>query len=158
MTRRPGRAAVRLGVPTLLVASCAGAATVSLNASKPDIPSFAFGSHVVLAVQVALVLFYGALLLLVPLVRALDGDLPIELSLRGARWEEGVSEVSDELVARQRSAEERALREDLEIKAVLRSLEEELSESEESLEDILDQALERISALEEKVMSREARH
>jgi hypothetical protein len=88
---------------------------------------------------------------LVPLVRALVGDLPIELSLRGPRWEEGVSEISDELVAKQRIAEERALREDLEIRAVLRSLAEELSESEESLEDNLDQALERISALEEKV-------
>jgi hypothetical protein len=48
MTRRPEGAAVRWGVPALIVASCAGAAVVSLNASKPDIPSFAFGSHVVL--------------------------------------------------------------------------------------------------------------
>ena len=36
----------------------------------------------------AIVLFYAFLLIFVPLVRAARGDLPIELSLRGARWEE----------------------------------------------------------------------
>jgi hypothetical protein len=38
---------VRLGVPALLIASCGGAAAVSWHASVSDIPSFAFGSHVV---------------------------------------------------------------------------------------------------------------
>lgn len=76
------RDVVRFGIPALLVASCAGAVAVSLHASKSEVPSFAFGSHIVLAVQIALLFFYGALLLLVPLVRALfDGELPVELSL-----------------------------------------------------------------------------
>lgn len=35
-----------------------------------------------------LALFYGFLLLFLPLVRALKGQLPVELSLRGPRYEE----------------------------------------------------------------------
>ena len=36
----------------------------------------------------SLIFFYVFLLLFVPLVRALQGQLPIELSTRGARWQE----------------------------------------------------------------------
>ena len=36
----------------------------------------------------ALILFYSFLLLFVPLVRGLEGHLPIELTARGARWQE----------------------------------------------------------------------
>jgi hypothetical protein len=103
------RAAVRWGVPALLAVSCVGAAAVSLHARGSDIPGFAFGSHVVLAVQIALIFFYGGLLLLVPLVRALsDGHLPIELSLRGARWTEEALGFGEVLLARQADAEARA--------------------------------------------------
>jgi hypothetical protein len=35
----------------------------------------------------ALAIFYAFLLFFVPLVRAARGELPIELSFRGARWE-----------------------------------------------------------------------
>lgn len=98
---RSGLLPIRLGIPVLLVASCAGAAAVSWHADASAIPSFAFRSHVVLAVQLALLFFYAALLLLVPVARALfDGDLPIELSLRGARWTEEALVVGDDLLAR----------------------------------------------------------
>lgn len=83
---RAERAIVRLGIPALLIASCAGAAAVSWHATASEIPSFAFRSHIVLALQVAVLLFYGALLLLVPLVRAIfDGDLPTERAANGGR-------------------------------------------------------------------------
>jgi uncharacterized membrane protein len=85
MIRR--RSAARWAVPLLLLASCAGATAVSSQVTA--VPSLALGSHVVLALQITLVFFYGSLLLLVPLVRALEGDLPVELTLRGARWSDG---------------------------------------------------------------------
>jgi hypothetical protein len=157
LTHRPERAAVRWGVPALLVGSCAGAAIVSLNASKPDIPSFAFGSHVVLAVQVALILFYGALLLLVPLVRALDGDLPIELSLKGARWTEDFRGIEDEFLIRQASAEARALQADADRMEEVRLLRQELEQGDPGLEELVVRALERIDALEEEGGSRSSR-
>jgi hypothetical protein len=149
------RVIVRLGIPVLLVGSCAGAVGVSLHANPSEIPSFAFGSHVVLAVQIALLLFYGALLLLVPLVRALfDGDLPVELSLRGARWKERMFEVGDELLTRQVEVEDEALRVDIGVHEQVRLLREELTEADETLEGIADQMLARIVALEEKVENR----
>ncbi len=148
MTRRPERPAVRWGVLALLVASGAGAVIVSLNSSMSDIPSFAFGSHVVLAVQVALVLFYGALLLLVPLVRALDGDLPVELSLRGARWTEEAFGIGDEVLARQKRAEEKAAKADLDIKKEVRLLREQLKDAGQAQDKLVSLAFERIAALE----------
>jgi hypothetical protein len=152
------RVIVRLGVPALLVGSCVGAAAVSWHAATSEIPSFAFGSHVVLAVQVALLLFYGAMLLLVPLMRALfDGDLPVELSLRGARWKEGVFGFGEKSLARQAEAEERAVRADADIKEEIHHLRRELKEGDLAQEEIADQALGRIKLLEEAVGSRETR-
>lgn len=95
------RAGVRLGIPVLLVCAAVSAVLVSLHASKSEVPDFAFGSHVVLAVQLALLFSYGALLLLVPLVRALaGGELPIELSMRGARFAEKLGESNKTTVDR----------------------------------------------------------
>jgi hypothetical protein len=103
--RHAERRIARLGIPILLVASCDGGAAVSWHATKSEIRGFAPDSHFVLAVQVALLFFYGALLLLVPLVRAFfDGDLPIELSLRGARWREEVFGIGDEFLISQATA------------------------------------------------------
>jgi len=52
-------------------------------------------------VQLALLFFYAALLLLVPLLRALfAGELPIELSLKGARWSESVEVLGDDFSRR----------------------------------------------------------
>ena len=146
------RLIVRLGVPLLLVGSCAGAVDVSWHTPKSEIPSFALGSHLVLAVQVALLLFYGALLLLVPLVRALsDGDLPVELSLRGARWKEGMQGIGGELLIRQANAENEAFRIDAEVKGGIRRLKDELREVEITQEGITDGTLRRIKALERAV-------
>jgi hypothetical protein len=101
------RGIVRFGIPALMACSAVGATLVSLHATKPEIPSFAFGSHVVLAVQLTLLFFYGALLLLVPLVRAVSGgELPIELSMRGARFAEAkLTDASGETVERLEEAE-----------------------------------------------------
>jgi hypothetical protein len=100
---------VRLGTPALLVGSCAGAAAVSWHLHVSEIPSFAFRSHVVLAVQVALLFFYAALLL-----------------LEGRREE-------------------------------IKYLRQELAEVEEALERVAEQAIKRIDASVEKVMSRGSR-
>ncbi|HVX32709.1 MAG TPA: hypothetical protein VHA80_06150 [Solirubrobacterales bacterium] len=145
------RLIVRLGIPPLLVAACAGAAAVSWHAARSEIPGFAFHSHVVLAVQIALLLFYGSLLLLVPLVRALfDGDLPIELSLRGARWTEELPGFGRDFVTRQEIAEADALRADADRKEEIRLLRKELREVDQIQKDVVDSALRRIKALEEK--------
>jgi hypothetical protein len=149
--RRKGRerVAVRVGIPLLLVASCVGATAVSWHASKSEIPSFAFGNHVVLAVQIALLFFYSGLLLLVPLVRALfEGDLPIELTLRGARWREELYGFGAESTARQIEAEERASRADAGIKTEIRRLKEVLKEAEMTHEKMSERLLRRIVALE----------
>jgi hypothetical protein len=157
MTRRPGRAAIRWGVPTLLIASCATAATVSSHTSRSDIPSAAFGSHLVLAVQLALIFFYGSLLLLVPAVRALEGDLPIELSLKGARWAEDFRGVEDELMVRQTDAEAEAVLADADRKEEIRLLGQELIRGDLALEILVRGALERIDALEEEGVGRGSR-
>jgi hypothetical protein len=79
------RWAIRIIVPLALV--IATLAAVLLPHSKP-LPAIALGSRWILYAVRALALFYGFLLVFVPLVRALRGVLPIELSLRGARWQE----------------------------------------------------------------------
>lgn len=123
------RTAVRLGIPVLLLASTTGAFAVSLHTAKPEIPSFAFGSHVVLAVQIALLFFYSALLLLVPLIRALtEGTLPIELSLKGARWTEGIDGLSDEVLERQEEAEKKALNDNFEMHQEIETLRKTMKE------------------------------
>lgn len=148
------RAAIRLGVPVLLLASAGGAVAVSLHTPTSTIPSIAFGSHVVLAVQVALLFFYAGLLLLVPLMRALsDGDLPIELSLKGARWTEDIEEFGDEVSDRQAEAEERRLTTDIAFEGKLEMLGEELEAMVKSQEDDADGFDARIAALEKQINS-----
>jgi hypothetical protein len=79
------RWAVRIVVPAALL--CAALAAILLPHAQP-LPAVALGSRWILYALRALALFYGFLLLFVPLVRSLRGLLPIELSMRGARWEE----------------------------------------------------------------------
>lgn len=123
-------ATVRLGIPTLLLTSMAGACAVSLHTATSEIPAFAFGSHAVLAVQVTLLFFYAALLLLVPLMRALfDGALPVELSLKGARWAEEVVELEGEILERQDLDKAKAL-------AVEAEIGEEIEEIWERIRDL----------------------
>ena len=117
------RTAIRLGIPALLVASTSGALVVSLRTSASTIPSFAFGSQVVLAVQLALLFFYATLLLLVPLIRALtDGELPIELSLKGARWSESIEVVGDDLFDRLAEVDEKLLSAELQARKEIEEL------------------------------------
>jgi hypothetical protein len=129
------RAAIRFGVPALFLVSTASAVVVSLNTAKSAIPSFAFGSHVVLAVQLTLLFFYAALLLLVPLMRALvDGALPVELSLKGARWAEDLGDLGDRVLERQAAEEEKAQKENFEMQreiATLRRILEEVTDYDE---------------------------
>jgi hypothetical protein len=76
---------IRIAVPTAFVAAVLAA--ILLPHTKP-LPAVALGSRWILYALRALALFYGFLLFFVPLVRAIRGVLPIELSFRGARWQE----------------------------------------------------------------------
>jgi hypothetical protein len=155
MTRRPDSKAVRWAIPILLVIACAGAALVSGQAA--GVPTVALGNHVVFALQLTLVFFYGSLLLLVPLVRALDGDLPIELSLKGARWTDGFQGLGEDVLAWRREAIESEFQSGVGIRTEVQVLREDLGEMEEVQELVLDQVLGRLAEIEEKVMSRESR-
>jgi hypothetical protein len=79
------RWAIRIAIPAALL--CATLAAILLPHPQP-LPAVALGSRWILDALRALALFYGFLLLFVPLLLALRGVLPIELSMRGARWEE----------------------------------------------------------------------
>jgi uncharacterized membrane protein len=121
------RASVRLVIPVLLLGSAAGAVIVSLHATKSEIPSFAFGSHAVLAVQLSLLFFYAALLLGVPLVRALaGGELPIELSMRGARFAEKLGESNKETLDRLKELEKRTTDSDAQARASFKAMGESI--------------------------------
>lgn len=54
----------------------------------------------------AILFFYGFLLLFVPVLRALEGVLPIELSTRGARYAEASQEAIQDLTDRIGAAED----------------------------------------------------
>jgi uncharacterized membrane protein len=149
MSRRRDSPTIRWAVPLLLLASCAGATAVSTRATT--VPALALGSHVVLALQLALLFFYGSLLLLVPLIRALDGDLPVELTLRGARWSEQIDGFGGEVLKRQDVAEERGDRNQLELAQEVRRLRERLDEADRAQRELSEQAIARIVVLEEKV-------
>lgn len=87
------RAAVRIVVPFAFVVSGLIATLVAYRADRP--PAISFGSHLIFAAELLLFGFYGLLLVLVPLVRAIgDGELPIELTTRGARFAERAVEDS----------------------------------------------------------------
>lgn len=89
-----GRRAIRLAVPLALLLSILGGMLLPRSGRLPGI---ALGTDWILYGIRTLALFYGFLLLFVPLVRALSGQLPIELTLRGARYEDEASESVDDL-------------------------------------------------------------
>jgi hypothetical protein len=67
------------------------AAAVGVGIALPvpsSLPSVALGSSELLRIERSLAFLYALLLVLVPLVRGLEGQLPIELSTSGARWQE----------------------------------------------------------------------
>ena len=79
----------RWAVPVTVATAFALAVTGgSLLPYTGALPGPALGTTWVLYALRALVIFYGLLLLVIPLLRALRGELPVELSVRGARYEE----------------------------------------------------------------------
>jgi hypothetical protein len=95
------RWAIRIVVPAALL--CAASAAILLPHAQP-LPAVALGSRWILYALRALALFYGFLLLLVPVVRALHSVLPIELSMRGARWQETSAAVAGALATLEAAA------------------------------------------------------
>jgi len=81
---------VRVYVAAAFVAAIA--ATVALEV--PDtLPAITFHTELVFVAERGLVLFYVALLAMLPLVRSVSrGDMPIEVSTRGARYQELTTE------------------------------------------------------------------
>jgi hypothetical protein len=90
------RAAVRIVVPFAFVSAGLVATLVAYRTDRP--PAWAFENSLVFAGVLLLFGFYGVLLIFVPLVRAVaSGELPIELTARGARFTEKGAD--DSLVA-----------------------------------------------------------
>jgi hypothetical protein len=87
------RAAVRIVVPFAFVSAALVATFVAYRTDRP--PGVAFENHLIFGGELLLLGFYGMLLVLVPLVRAIGGgELPIELTARGARFAEKAAEDS----------------------------------------------------------------
>lgn len=81
------RGFVRLFVPVVFVASGVAAGLISCNTKTA--PGIAFNNHLIYAGLLFLLLFYGLLLLALPLVRAVfAGELPTELTTKGPRYPE----------------------------------------------------------------------
>jgi len=97
------RRAIRLVVPG------AAAAAIALGIAVPvphSLPGSALGSQGLFWVERAILFFYGFLLLFVPVLRALEGVLPIELSTRGARYAEASDAAVEALTQRLADVEE----------------------------------------------------
>jgi hypothetical protein len=86
------RAFVRALVGAALVAavSTCAAVPIPLDAQgDPELPALAFGQEGLYRLEVALLVFYGSLLLITPAFLGLArGRLPIEISARGAKFAE----------------------------------------------------------------------
>jgi hypothetical protein len=130
------RAAVRLVVPFAFVSAGLVATFVAYQADHP--PAIAFENRLVFAGELLVLTFYGVLLVLVPLVRAIaGGELPIELNARGARYAEGAVEES---LSSTRQLSER-----------VEALEDELGEHEERSERSNGQSVRRAIDLESEL-------
>jgi glutathione S-transferase len=94
--------AIRFVIPAAALVAVA----IGIALPTPDsLPQVALGSRELLWLERSLVFFYGFLLLFVPLLRALAGELPIELTARGARYAEASERALEELDARLSEAE-----------------------------------------------------
>jgi hypothetical protein len=81
------RALVRLIVPLAFIVAVAVAYGIADGTDRA--PSVAFQNHLVFGGELLLLSFYALLLLTVPLVRGVfAGELPVELTTRGARYPE----------------------------------------------------------------------
>jgi hypothetical protein len=79
-------------VPPLVAVVVAAAIGVGIGLPVPtELPGVALGSTELLRAERSLAFLYAFLLVLVPLARGLQGQLPIELSTRGARWQESTA-------------------------------------------------------------------
>jgi hypothetical protein len=90
------RALVRALIGTALVLAvwaCVLAPIPQSAQGDPDLPALAFGQTGLYRLEVALLVFYGGLLLITPTVSGLArGQLPIEISARGAKFAEGADD------------------------------------------------------------------
>jgi len=92
--------AVRLIIPLLFAAS--GASAIAVVDATRIAPAVAFGNRFVFALQLFLLIFYALLLLAVPLLRGVcRGELPIELTARGARFPEPSAEAARALMSQE---------------------------------------------------------
>ncbi|HEX6456171.1 MAG TPA: hypothetical protein VF009_06585 [Solirubrobacterales bacterium] len=84
---RAERGFARVVVPLAFVAAGYGAYRIAH--ATDDAPAIAFKNHLLYGALLFLAIFYGALLLLLPLARAIfAGELPTELSTKGPRYPE----------------------------------------------------------------------
>ncbi len=83
--RRLDRAVAALVVAGLAVCIAAGVFLID-RPTAGDLPGIALGSETILVVERVAMLFATWLLMVMVLVRALAGDLPIEISGRGLRY------------------------------------------------------------------------
>lgn len=86
MAKGHTRNLIRVLVGTALCAALVGSAVAPV---PEDLPAVAFRQAGLYRLQVALLVFYGGLLLITPAVSGLiSGRLPIEISTRGAKFAE----------------------------------------------------------------------
>lgn len=120
---------VRLLVLVIVAAAIVTAASIGVPSKQEggkrvdDLPAVALGQVAVYRLEIFLLVFYGGLLVLVPLYRGLvGGRLPTEISARGAKFAEeaagsieATQELVEELDGRLRSVEAGVLRARLDI-------------------------------------------
>jgi hypothetical protein len=95
--------AIRIGIPAAALTSLL---LGILLPTAGDLPAVALDSRELLWAERTLVFFYGFLLFFVPILRAVRGELPVELSTRGARYAEASQEAIEELKRRLTEAED----------------------------------------------------
>ncbi len=87
------RLCIRILIAVALCTSLVGFAVAPIPMEEnghPDLPAPAFEQTALYRMEVALLVFYGDLLLITPaLVGLLRGRLPIEISTRGAKFADG---------------------------------------------------------------------
>jgi hypothetical protein len=78
------------------VAFCAALSAGAAVPVPQDLPAVAVGQAAIYRLEVALLVFYGALLLITPAFAGLlRGRLPIEISTRGAKFAEEVDQAAE---------------------------------------------------------------
>jgi hypothetical protein len=97
MAERLARNLIRLFVGAALGIALVACAAVPV---PDDLPAVAFGQSGLYRLQVALLVFYGGLLLVTPAFSGLvSGRLPVEISTRGARFAEKADHSDEEAEA-----------------------------------------------------------